>query len=112
MTCYLLFKQLWTKFPSSKSLMSYDIANIVQVTYRTPSNNSVDVMKSQMQDIVCAYLGTGYTGYRLRMGGKNAANITIITAAIEPEILTQIDCNAGAINWKNATSEWSIASGI
>lgn len=89
-----------------------DIAKIVQVVWRTPSNDSLDVMKVQMQDIVCAYLGTGYTGYRLRMGGKNAANVTLITAAIEADVLAQIDCEAGAIRWENATSEWSVASGV
>lgn len=90
-----------------------DLKGIVQVAYRTPTNR-LDIIKLAFQDILCAYQQLGYTGYRLRLHAENSADMGLVSASIEPDVLAIIDCDnvLNVINWENATSEWSVASGV
>ena len=87
---------------------------IIQVVFAMPGGNNVDVSLSVMQDIVCALKAERWEGYRYRFAARMPSGVVGITVALEPDVIAEIDCSSGAgmINWENATSEYSVASGL
>lgn len=88
----------------------FALAQRVQVVWRT--GQDVTLIQREIGVIVCAVRGSIPAGYGLRIGGKLANDITVITATISSNTLATIDCGNPPADWSVLADEWSLASGL
>ncbi len=96
--------------PTVQSVFVNNDIKRVLVVFTTTEN--VAEIDEHLTAVTCAARQLMPKGYDLRLGGKLANDITVVTAQVSATNLEQLGCPALLINWATFASEYSLASGL